>query len=102
MPSIETKVGEIKGYALNEDLNVVIETDADGIVPKYVYIRNPADGKLITSFDYGRPHHNCALSYAAAIVSGSHQAEDLINVEKVDFDHDSVIDVEETIMMRSS
>ena len=102
MPSVEKKAGEIQGYEPNEMFDVVVETDADGIVPNHVYIRKPADGTLVTSFAYGRPHHNCALSQEAAIVSGSPQAADLVNIETTDSDQTEVIDLEETIMMRSS
>ena len=102
MPSVEKKAGEIQGYEPNKMFDVVVETDADGIFPKYVYIRKPADGRLITSFVYGRPHHNCALSRAAAIVSGSHQAADLASIETTDSDQVEVIDLEETITMRLS
>ncbi len=102
MPSVEKKVGEIQGYKPNEVFDVVIETDADGIISNHVFIRNPTDGSLVTSFAYGRPHHNCALSRAAAIISGSHQEEDLQNSKSTDSDHLEVIDLEETIMMRLS
>lgn len=102
MPSVEILAGEIPGYEQNEMFDVVVETDADGIVPNHVFIRNSADGTLVTSFAYGRPHHNCALSRAAAIVSGSPQAADLVITRTTDSDQVEVIDLEETIMMRLS
>lgn len=101
MPSTEQKVGEIEGYERGELFDVVVETDAGGTVPKYVYVRRHQGGILVTSFNFGRPPLNCPLSRAAAIVAGSEGICDRVMFETVIANMDEVIDWEDTVNLQN-
>lgn len=101
MPSTEQKVGEIKGYEPDELFHVIVETNADNTLPKYVYVRRRDDDTLVTSFYFGRPPLNCPLSRAAAIAAGSDGLCDNVKFEIVAANMDEVIDLEETLNMRN-
>jgi len=101
MPSTEMTVGEIQGYEPDELFDVVVETDADNTIPKYVYVRRREGGRLVTSFDFARPPLNCPLSRAAAIVAGSQGLCDSVKFETVAANMDQVIDWDDTLNMRN-
>jgi hypothetical protein len=101
MPSTEQIVGEIPGYEPDEIFDVVVETDADNTVPKYVYVRNRDGAKLVTSFYFGRPHLNCPLARAAAIVAGSNGQCASVKLETVTENMGEVIDWEDTLSLRN-
>jgi hypothetical protein len=100
MPSAEKVVGKIQGYEPDELFEVVVETNSDDSVPKYVYVRRSEDSVLVTSFDFGRPPLNCPLSRAAAIVAGSKGECEKVMFETVLENMDQVIDWEDTLNMR--
>ena len=101
MPSTEETVGTIDGYEPNEKFDVVVETDADNILPKYVYVRNQQTGQFETSFYFGHPPWNCPLSRAAAIVAGSLGHLKTVSFEAVVENMSEVIDWDDTLSMQN-
>ncbi len=101
MPSTETKVGVINGYEPDEKFLVTVETDKDERDPKYVYVHHLQTGRLETSFYFGYPPENCALSRAAAILAGSHGHYDSVEFQTVIAEMDEVIDWEDTAKLRN-
>lgn len=101
MPSTEKIVGTIDGYEPHEKFDVVVETDADNVLPKYVYVRNQQTGQFETSFYFGHPPLNCALSRAAAMVAGSLGYLKTVNFEAVVENIDEVIDWQDTLNMQN-
>jgi hypothetical protein len=101
MPSTEKKVGEIQGYTPDEKFDVVVETDADNILPKYVYVRNQQTGQFETSFYFDHPTGNCPLSRAAAMVAGSLGHLETVSFEGVIENISEVIDWADTLSMQN-